>query len=135
MNSTNHNPINFMSGLNPSTSAQNAQMISGGRLVNAASNKNLALASSSAGMGIPSTSTTDNLVVLNPNVRASPNSDITLFVKPHRDPTMAPLYKLTVDLIKTYKGINEVRASFRCGIQIIFRHIIIGKQRGDMIKM
>uniref|UniRef100_A0A914DLY1 Dual specificity tyrosine-phosphorylation-regulated kinase mbk-1 n=1 Tax=Acrobeloides nanus TaxID=290746 RepID=A0A914DLY1_9BILA len=107
MNSTNHNPINFMSGLNPSTSAQNAQMISGGRLVNAASNKNLALASSSAGMGIPSTSATDNLVVLNPNVRASPNSDITLFVKPHRDPTMAPLYKLTVDLIKTYKGINE----------------------------
>lgn len=85
----------------PSTSAQPPQMISAGRLVNAPSNKNLS--------GIPSTSNSENVILLNQGIRASPNSDIALFVKQHRDHTTAPLYKLTVDLIKTYKGINEVK--------------------------
>ena len=31
-----------------------------------------------------------------------------------RDPTVAPLRKLSVDLIKTYKHINEVNVDYQC---------------------
>lgn len=38
-----------------------------------------------------------------------------------RDPATAPLRKLSVDLIKTYKHINEVRVLIYCVIYILNR--------------
>ncbi len=42
----------------------------------------------------------------------------------YRDPTEAPLRKLSVDLIKTYKHINEVK-SFSGFFMLLFNHICI----------
>lgn len=72
----------------------------------------VAFAASSAGQGVVA----NEFVVstLQAKAKFQANAAATQQLKPFREPQSAPLRKLSVDLIKTYKHINEVSDLWPC---------------------